>query len=260
MTAAAGTSDPQPERPLDRRRARRRALLRARRVAVLGRGRARRAARRRARGRVGGDRPRRRVAARRAAAERDARRAGCSASTSRSPCCTARSARTGPCRGCWRRSTSPTWARAWRPRRVCLDKVLFKQLMSALGRPAGRLRGRARRALPRARASRCSPRSRALGLPVFVKPAHLGSSVGIVKVERRGGARGRARAGVRARRPGDRRGDGRGDRGRVRRARRARTASATRASTALASRAGRDRVRGRVVRLRREVLARAAWS
>ena len=27
-------------------------------------------------------------------------------------------------------------------------------------------------------------RSHALGLPVFVKPAHLGSSVGIVKVDR----------------------------------------------------------------------------
>ena len=30
----------------------------------------------------------------------------------------------------------------------------------------------------------------ALGLPVFVKPAHLGSSVGIVEGERRGGVRG----------------------------------------------------------------------
>ena len=46
-------------------------------------------------------------------------------------------------------------------------------------------------------------------MPVFVKPAHLGSSVGIVKVSAaRGAARG-ARARVRPRRARDRRGDGR---------------------------------------------------
>jgi D-alanine-D-alanine ligase len=64
---------------------------------------------------------------------------------------------------------------------VCLDKVLFKQLMSTVGVPqvdyAGVRRERFRR----------SPRQvldelARLGLPVFVKPAHLGSSVGIVKV------------------------------------------------------------------------------
>jgi D-alanine-D-alanine ligase len=61
---------------------------------------------------------------------------------------------------------------------VCLDKVLFKELMSAVGieqvdyvgaRPDGLSEALER--LPR------------LGLPVFVKPARLGSSVGIVKVE-----------------------------------------------------------------------------
>ena len=60
---------------------------------------------------------------------------------------------------------------------VSLDKVLFKELMRAHGVPqvdfVG-LRARDGRA-PRAELER-------LGLPVFVKPAHLGSSVGIVKV------------------------------------------------------------------------------
>ncbi len=64
---------------------------------------------------------------------------------------------------------------------VCLDKVLFKQLMSVVGVPQVDYVG--------VRAERCT-RSREtvleeigrLGLPVFVKPAHLGSSVGIVKV------------------------------------------------------------------------------
>jgi D-alanine-D-alanine ligase len=72
---------------------------------------------------------------------------------------------------------------------VSLDKVLFKQLMRAHGIPQvdfvglraedgasddGAPAGRARAELER------------LGLPVFVKPAHLGSSVGIVKVGRAG--------------------------------------------------------------------------
>jgi D-alanine-D-alanine ligase len=64
---------------------------------------------------------------------------------------------------------------------VCLDKVLFKQLMSTLGLPqvdyvgvrAQRLRSEPERALAEIEW---------LGLPVFVKPAHLGSSKGIVKV------------------------------------------------------------------------------
>ncbi len=67
---------------------------------------------------------------------------------------------------------------------VCLDKVLFKHLMSALGVPQvdyvgiraedfGRSREHARAEI--AKIAR-------LDLPVFVKPAHLGSSVGIVKV------------------------------------------------------------------------------
>ena len=61
---------------------------------------------------------------------------------------------------------------------VCLDKVIFKELMSAIGidqvdyvgvRPDGIVG--ALEQIPR------------LGFPVFVKPARLGSSVGIVKVD-----------------------------------------------------------------------------
>jgi D-alanine-D-alanine ligase len=66
---------------------------------------------------------------------------------------------------------------------VCMDKVLFKELMAAAGTVPqvdyvdvgeARLSGAARQAL--------LEEVMALGLPVFVKPSHLGSSVGIVKV------------------------------------------------------------------------------
>ena len=64
---------------------------------------------------------------------------------------------------------------------VCMDKVLFKALMSAAGIPQvdhfGVRRDRFRRASEEVLAALAG-----LGLPVFVKPAHLGSSVGIVKV------------------------------------------------------------------------------
>jgi D-alanine-D-alanine ligase len=64
---------------------------------------------------------------------------------------------------------------------LCLDKVLFKELMSALGVPqvdyVGVRAGRFRRAR-----AQVLGEIAALGLPVFVKPAHLGSSMGIVKV------------------------------------------------------------------------------
>jgi D-alanine-D-alanine ligase len=64
---------------------------------------------------------------------------------------------------------------------VCLDKVLFKQLMSAKGVPqvdhVGVLEDRWSRACEEVLGEIA-----ALGLPVFVKPAHQGSSVGIVKV------------------------------------------------------------------------------
>ena len=65
---------------------------------------------------------------------------------------------------------------------VCMDKVLFKELMSATGGvPQVDYVG-----VREDRWRRCSGEVLAeiaeLGLPVFVKPAHLGSSVGIVKV------------------------------------------------------------------------------
>jgi D-alanine-D-alanine ligase len=67
---------------------------------------------------------------------------------------------------------------------VCADKVLFKELMCATGLPqvdyAGVLEERWRFSPDRV----LTELSR-LGLPVFVKPAHLGSSVGIVKVSTR---------------------------------------------------------------------------
>jgi D-alanine-D-alanine ligase len=64
---------------------------------------------------------------------------------------------------------------------ICMDKVLFKELMSAAGVPQIEYAG------VRAERWRRAPGEvlgglAALGLPVFVKPAHMGSSVGIVKV------------------------------------------------------------------------------
>jgi D-alanine-D-alanine ligase len=66
---------------------------------------------------------------------------------------------------------------------VCLDKVLFKQQMTALGAPQVDYRGVRIERFARAR-ERVLTELGSLGLPVFVKPAQLGSSVGIVKVER----------------------------------------------------------------------------
>ncbi len=64
---------------------------------------------------------------------------------------------------------------------VCMDKVLFKDLMASLGVPQVRYAGIT---AARWREDRAGALAQAgeLGLPVFVKPAHLGSSVGIVKV------------------------------------------------------------------------------
>jgi D-alanine-D-alanine ligase len=64
---------------------------------------------------------------------------------------------------------------------LCMDKVLFKELMSACGVPQVEYAG------VRAERWREAPAEvlgeiAGLGLPVFVKPAHLGSSVGIAKV------------------------------------------------------------------------------
>jgi D-alanine-D-alanine ligase len=67
---------------------------------------------------------------------------------------------------------------------VCMDKVLFKDLMRAAQMPQVDYRG-VRAAHWRECPAQVLDELEALGLPVFVKPAHLGSSVGIVKVSER---------------------------------------------------------------------------
>jgi D-alanine-D-alanine ligase len=64
---------------------------------------------------------------------------------------------------------------------VCMDKVLFKDLMSSLGVPQVRYTGITAERWAGDRDGALAEATE-LGLPVFVKPAHLGSSVGIVKV------------------------------------------------------------------------------
>jgi D-alanine-D-alanine ligase len=64
---------------------------------------------------------------------------------------------------------------------VCMDKVLFKELMAARAVPQVAYAG-VREERFRASHRQVLSELAALGLPVFVKPAHLGSSVGIVKV------------------------------------------------------------------------------
>ena len=64
---------------------------------------------------------------------------------------------------------------------LCVDKVLFKQLMSGAGVPQVDYVG-VREEHFRSTPELLLARVAELGLPVFVKPAHLGSSVGIVKV------------------------------------------------------------------------------
>jgi D-alanine-D-alanine ligase len=64
---------------------------------------------------------------------------------------------------------------------VCLDKVLFKELMTASGVPQVDFLGVRAERFADAREEVLAD-IRRLGLPVFVKPAHFGSSIGIVKV------------------------------------------------------------------------------
>jgi D-alanine-D-alanine ligase len=67
---------------------------------------------------------------------------------------------------------------------LCMDKVLFKELMSWAGIPQVDFRS-ARVERYRANQRAVLDDLAALGLPVFVKPARLGSSVGIVRVAER---------------------------------------------------------------------------
>jgi len=66
---------------------------------------------------------------------------------------------------------------------VCMDKVLFKRLLSATSAAVPQVDYvGVREARWRAEPARVLGEIAELGLPVFVKPAHLGSSVGIVRV------------------------------------------------------------------------------
>ncbi len=66
---------------------------------------------------------------------------------------------------------------------LCMDKVLFKRLLSATEPPVPQVGYvGVRESRWRAECARVLEEIAPLGLPVFVKPAHLGSSVGIVKV------------------------------------------------------------------------------
>ncbi len=67
---------------------------------------------------------------------------------------------------------------------MCVDKVLFKQMMAGAGVPQVDYVG-VREARFHDDAQLVLSEVDRLGLPVFVKPAHLGSSVGIVKVSAR---------------------------------------------------------------------------
>ena len=106
-----------------------------------------------------------------------------------SRCCTGASARTARSRACSRWPACPTSGRAcspapprWTrssPRSCCAAEGLDGRATSRCVRRGGRV---ARAGLQH------------LGLPVFVKPARAGSSVGITKVDRLGRAAGRARA------------------------------------------------------------------
>ncbi len=66
---------------------------------------------------------------------------------------------------------------------VSLDKVLFKELMRAAAVPQVDFVGLSLCSDPAREEDAGTGILERLGLPVFVKPAHLGSSVGIVKVE-----------------------------------------------------------------------------
>ena len=114
--------------------------------------------------------------------------AGSPEPTSSSRSCTARSARTAPSRDCSSASTSRTSAPASPRVRSAWTRSLFKDLMARAGLPQVRYRGvtAADFAADRDAVERDVA---GLGLPVFVKPARLGSSVGIVRVTEPGGLR-----------------------------------------------------------------------
>ena len=152
-----------------------RPLVRARGVACQRGHGPRRAGRGRPRGPRGHPGPRRHLVAGGGGARRCGPVAACSAPMSSSRSCTARGARTAPSRGCSSCSTSPTSAPAcWPARRA------WTRSSSRSSWPRRACRRSPTSGSTRATASRraCA----ALGLPCWVKPARLGSSVGIVRV------------------------------------------------------------------------------
>ena len=93
---------------------------------------------------------------------------------------------------------------------VCMDKVVFKELMAQAGLPQV--------GYALVEAGRERPSLAHLGFPLWVKPARLGSSVGIVRVERAEDIDAALDEAFCARRPRDRRGVGGGAGDRVLRA------------------------------------------
>ena len=65
---------------------------------------------------------------------------------------------------------------------LCMDKAAFKRLMAQAGMPQVRYEVVSAARIGRRDRDAALERARALGLPSFVKPARLGSSVGISKV------------------------------------------------------------------------------
>ena len=169
------------------RRPRRRALVRARRLAGLGAPRCARALRGgRARGastvrleRDGAWRARTATTLALRARRRPARRR-----RRRSRSCTARSARTARSRACSSCSTCPTSARACSPRRCAWTRSSSRRCWPPRACRRSAYAG-VREHGWRADADAVRARLAALGLPLFVKPARLGSSVGIVEGRRR---------------------------------------------------------------------------
>ena len=213
----------------------------------LRRGRPRRARGRGPRGAAGDDRARRRLGPRGRSAVAGARAAACSAPTSSSRSCTGRSARTGRSRACSSCSTCPTSAPACSPPRCAWTRWSSRRCWPPRTSRRCPTRGCGSRA--GAREPEAVRRELAvLGTPVFVKPARLGSSVGIAKVSSEAELGRRARRRVRARQPRDRRGLLGRHGGRVLRA-------GQRRARGLGPR--RDRPQGRrLVRLRGQVHAR----
>ena len=127
----------------------------------------------------------------------------------RSRCCTARSARTARVQGLLELLDVPYVGSGVLASALCMDKVVFKDVMGRAGLPQvaywsldGRGRG-------------VTDRSTGSAYPCWVKPARLGSSVGIARVDAPAELDAALEAARRARPARHRRGERAGDRGRV---------------------------------------------